>query len=247
MNFHYGDLVTHAIVVNHYSYDSLKVKGFKNNPSVGDLSLCSYPCSDFGCYHIHCRKYKTRNISRTFARLYRVSGLCCDVDERVFIGCSECRLSVKLPSNPTSSDIEYIGFKHRREVVEIENLSYTYKFRCGPVPKTGRFNNKKTAHHWGASNKGLIFSSYKKSFDQQLDYDESCFYDEIGEEGTTNFQNRRMKNMYRNSGMVYYDGPYRHGAGRTWKRTKVRKQWERKAKIRCEREVKAFNKAMKEI
>lgn len=89
-----------------------------------------------------------------------------------------------------------------------------YLFRASEVPGIHKYKRSKS--NYGASKNGLIFASYKRSFDEQL------ISDEFGE---IYFSHKHSNKIYVDSGMDSYDYPNRYMHHRSWKRNKKRKQW----------------------
>lgn len=130
--------------------------------------------------------------------------------DRPKMKCSYCGYEHEIPKNYFELDI--IG------PIEFKN-KYCWKnypsflFRYDSLPYHG--NRKNTHSKHGSSKKGLIFSSYKKSIDEQI----------LNEEYTILFKDIKRRTVYRESGMESWDSPYRNRPRRSWKRTKKEKQW----------------------
>lgn len=131
--------------------------------------------------------------------------------------------------------------------------THQFKFRKDPVPYIWRGN--KNLSRGGSSKKGLVFSSYKKSFDEQcFDYDFSKYYtdevfgdymlwDDYNEEEyinynydsdaeilnyscpTLKYHSNKIKKVYNESDMDYWNSKTRQKPKRSWKHTKKQKQW----------------------
>lgn len=105
-----------------------------------------------------------------------------------------------------------------------ELLVSGYRYRYDPVPGTGG-----RGRAWcfsGYSCKGLIISSYKYHWDEQLvSLDDD-------DETVVEFIDKHSSDVYRDSRMHIFDCPYdyRRQVKRSWKRTKMSKQWMKNSK-----------------
>lgn len=124
--------------------------------------------------------------------------------------CSYCGVEYDIPDN--YFEINIVGPVIFKNKYLWKNYP-SFLFRYDALPYHGcRKNNHSKG---GSSKKGLIFSSYKKSIDEQI-LDDVC---------TISFKDIKRRNVYRESGMESWDSSYRNRPRRSWKRTKKRKQW----------------------
>lgn len=134
------------------------------------------------------------------------------VNNNLYVKC-ECCNSEYLTNDFLFYKIQ-IDVKNKKTKIFTKIYKNSYLFRASEVP--GIHNYKRSKSNNGRSKNGLIFASYKRSFDEQL------LSDECGE---IKFKHRHSEKVYLDSGMDSYDRSVRYVDKRSWKRSKKRKQW----------------------
>ena len=90
------------------------------------------------------------------------------------------------------------------------------------VPGTGKY--KHSSCHGGSSGKGLIWSAYRDSYDEQVIVLQEDLLDENNDiYMVIKISDIRAKDRYIGSNMYWHDGPTRKGRGRGWKASKKKK------------------------
>ena len=144
---------------------------------------------------------------------------CYNSYKKVEFVCDECNSSIHFDVVNQKFYIYSYKYEHLKNVRVIEkpqkvivrNEKEMYKFRNGPVPRLWRRRTNLNKH--GNSKKGLIFSSFRNSFDEQVYDYEADDINVIKYKGKV--QSTEMR----------YNELDRHRPVRSWKRSKKRKQW----------------------